>query len=141
MPRGTAWANLTQYSDFAFNSSNKLVLVPVGKQWRLVSVYVTFISSATAGNRQLDLLLLDASGNLMGKYIAGAVQAASVTRLYSFAVGHPQDTAFTNTLMLRAIGSEVILSAGFGLRVWDSTAVDAAADDMSVTVLVDERSN
>ena len=90
-----AVGNLTQVSDFADNSSNKLFTVPDGKQWHVRSVWVKLVSTSAAGNRQVDVLILDPLGNLAGQYKAGAVQIASRTQYFFFAPNHPQETAYT----------------------------------------------
>jgi hypothetical protein len=139
----SAVGNLVEVSDFSLNSSDKLLVVPALTQWHLRAIWVKLVSSGDVGNRQVDVLLLDTRGNLCGKYAAGAVQVASRTQYFSFAPGHPQETGYTpnltNGVMLRQLGSEIILTAGMAVRVYDSAAIAATADDLSLTLLVDER--
>lgn len=139
-----ALGNVTEVTEFAMNTSNKLLFVPAGKQWRLVSIFVKYVSTSTAGNRQVDIIVYDTAGNAMARYAAGAVQVASRTQYFHFAPSHPQETAFTpaatNGVMLRQISDSLWLTAGMAIRVWDSAAIAATADDLAVTVLVDERS-
>ena len=136
--RTTRFFNIVQVADATLNDSDKTLTVPANAQWRLASVYAQLITTATAGNRQVDILCTDASDNEIAKFVAGAVQAASLTRTYVFAPLHPQETAFTNTLMLRALAGDLVLPAGYKVRVFDSAAIDAAADDMTVRLLVEE---
>lgn len=137
--RTTPFSNVIQQSDATLNDSDKTLIVPAGKQWLVFNVYAKLVSTATVGNRQLDVLITDGSDNEMAKFVAGAGQAASLTRTYVFAPGHPQETAFTNGLMLRTLAGYLILPAGYKVRVFDSAAIDAAADDMTVRMLVEER--
>lgn len=138
MGRTTRWLNITQQADAAANDSDKTLTVPAGKSWGLRSIFAELVSTATGGNRQLDVLLTDPSDNVVAKCVAGAVQAASLTRDYVFAPQHPQEAAFTNGLMLRALAGDVVLPAGYKVRVYDSAAIDAAADDLTVRLLVEE---
>ena len=131
---------VSQQVDAAANDSDKTLTVPAGKAWRVSAIHVTLVTTATVGNRQVDILITDGSDNLLMKYQAGAVQAASLTRVYCFAPLHPQETGFTATIMLRALASELILPAGYKIRIYDSAAIDAAADDMTVRALVEEMS-
>jgi hypothetical protein len=130
--------NIVQYGDATADDSDKTYVVPAGKAWLLRSVYAQLVSTATVGNRQLDILLTDGSDNALARYKAGAVQAASLTREYVFAPQHPQETGFTGTTMLRALGEGLILPAGYKVRVFDSAAIAAAADDLTVRILVEE---
>jgi hypothetical protein len=129
---------MVQQADAAANDSDKTFTVPAGKAWRLASVYAQLVSTATVGNRQLDVLITDGSDNPVARYKAGAVQAASLTREYIFAPQHPQETGFTGTTMLRALGEALVLPAGYKVRVFDSAAIDAAADDLTARLLVEE---
>lgn len=135
----TRFFRISQQADTALNDSDKTLTVPAGKQWVIQAAYAKLISTATVGNRQLDVLFTDASDNTLAKFQAGAVQAASLTREYIFAPTHPQETTFTNGVMLRALGQWFTLPAGFKVRVFDSAAIDATADDLTVRLLVEEQ--
>ena len=136
--RTTPFPNVIQKSDATLDNSDKTLTVGAAKQWGLRSVYAKLISTATVGNRQLDVLLTDGSNNSIAKFVAGAVQAASLTREYLFAPQLPQETAFTGGLMLRALAGDIVLPAGYKVRVLDSAAIDAAADDLTIRLLVEE---
>ena len=136
----TGIESIVQSADAALNNSNKTVTVPANKQWFVKSIYAKLISTATVGNRQLDVNITDDSDNVLLKYKAGAVQAASLTEEYVFAPSHPQETGFTANVMLRALGENIVLPAGYKIRIYDSAAIDAAADDLTIRILVDERS-
>jgi len=137
--RNTPWANIVLQSDTGANDSDKTLTVSTGKQWQIHSVYALLASTATEGNRQLDILITDASDNPIMKAVAGAVQPASQTYTYVFAVDNPQETGFTGDLMYRALPGQLILPAGYKVRVYDSAAVAAAADDLTLRLLVEER--
>lgn len=141
MPRNTTWENLVLQADALLNDSDKTLTVPAGKQWWVKSVYAQLITTASAGNRQLDVLCTTDLDAEIAKFVAGAVQAASLTRTYVFAPQHPQETVFTGGLMLRALAGDLVLPAGYKIRIFDSAAIDAAADDLTVRVLVEERTD
>jgi len=136
--RTTPFPNIVLSADATLNDSDKTFTVPAGKAWRLQSLYAQLVATATVGNRQLDVLLTDPSNNELSKLQAGAVITAGQTRTVVFAEHNPQETAFTNALMFRALPSGFILPAGYKIRVFDSAAIDAAADDLTVRMLLEE---
>jgi hypothetical protein len=78
------------------------------------------------------LTLTDASGGLMGYYSAGAVQAASLARNYMFMQGVARETSFVDSVIQVSIPVDCWLPPGATVRFWDSAAIDAAADDLTV---------
>ena len=122
--------------DSTANDSDKSWVVPNNEQWKLNSVFVTLATTATAGNRVLTIEVQDELSNVIFALAAGAVQAASGTVKYSFAIGAPRETTAVNGYLLVNCPRDLWLSAGYTLRVYDSAAVDAAADDMTVSFQV-----
>ncbi len=121
------------------NDTDKALTVPTGKIYALVSVWVELTTTATVGNRQVTLRILDSSDDLVASIKAGAVQAASLTRFYLFAVGAADLLSFRDTQHLMTPMPPFVLPAGYKVQVWDSGEVDAAADDMVVQMMVLER--
>lgn len=139
MPRSTRYFNLVEQVDTALNDSDKTLTVTAAREWLVRYIYAKLISTATVGNRQLDILITDGSDVPLGKYRAGAVQAASLTREYIFAPGLPQDTSFDAAgVMYRTFPYGFVLPAGYKIRIFDSAAIDAAADDLTIRVMVEE---
>lgn len=136
--RTTLFLNLLQQADATLDDSDKTFVVPTRKQWHVRSIGVRLVTTATVGNRQLDVFITDDADNLLAKYVSGAVQAASLTRDYVFAPGQPNDTAFVNAAMVRALAAGLVLSAGYKVRVFDSAAIAPTADDMTVRILIEE---
>lgn len=137
--RNTRWLQASLQADVTANDSDKTLTVPAGKSWRVMSVYVRLVTTATVGNRQIEVKATDGSDAELLTVRAGAVQAASATRFYNFATGVPDLTAFRDTDALsNPLPRDLILPAGFKLRVRDKAGIDAAADDMDVRVLVEE---
>lgn len=99
-------------------------------------VQLTYVSTATAGNRQVELRVKDAAGNVLYSVSAGAVQAASLTRQYLFMKGVAREAAFVATHITCPM-PEPIVPPGGTLQIIDTAAIDAAADDLTVVYNVD----
>lgn len=134
-----SWRVSTQ-ADAANDDSDKTFTVPADTEWQVLSIYVTLTTTATAGNRQMAVRFLDASNNIIGGVRAGAVQAASLTRIYQFAPGIPQDIAFRDTDYLGVSMMPMVLAPGQKIQVLDKAAIAVAADDMVVRIQVASRS-
>ena len=126
-------------SDTTPNDSNKTFTVPASTEWEIQHIYVKLTSTGTVGNRQIELLILDNAAVLIGKFVAGVVQAASLARYYMFGFGLADLTAFRDTDVIQNPIPRLVLRPGYQIRVWDNKAVDAAADDMDVQILCRER--
>jgi hypothetical protein len=83
--------------------------------------------------------VLDDAAKLAFKSIAGAVQAESLTREYHIAPNQSRETGFINGHILIPIPPELILLPGWSIRVYDSIAVDPTADDLTVSLTIDDR--
>lgn len=132
------WAPSLQ-SDETVDDSDKSFTVPASTRWRIQSIWVELISSADAGNRQLGIEIQDSASDVVLQVRAGIVQAASITRYYLFAPHVTELTAFRDTDQLTTIFPELELPAGYVVRVWDTDAIAAAADDMVVQMMVKVR--
>lgn len=122
------------------DDSDNTWTVPANTEYQILSVYVSLVTTATVGNRQMAVQALDSSNNILIGARAGAVQAASLTRVYNFAPGLPTDVAFRDTDYLAVSMPPIFLAAGQKLRVWDKAAIAAAADDMTVRIQIASRS-
>ncbi len=120
------------------NDSDKSFVVPASTERLIYSVRVSLATTATAGNRQLCIEMQDDAGNVLARAFAGATQAASLTREYLFSLGAADMGAFVSDAISNALPA-LKLAAGWALRVYDKSAVDAAADDMHLYVSGDER--
>jgi hypothetical protein len=101
--------------------------------WHLNSLLVTLVTDATVGNRQIVVEARDAAGTVLGRISAGTTQAASLTRNYMFIQGTFRETAFINTDIQVPIPQDSYLLPGGNLHVYDSAAISAAGDDMTVS--------
>ena len=118
--------------DATLNDSDKTFTVPDGEMWRLLYANATFVTTATVGNRQIRMEVSDPSGSPMGYISSGAVQAASLTRHYGFMQGIYRETSFIDGMIQIPIPLDLYLPAGATIRFYDSAAVDAAADDLTI---------
>lgn len=126
-------------SDEGLNDSDKSFTVPASTRWCVKWIWVELISTGTVGNRQITIEIQDSAADVIAIVKAGIVQAASITRYYLFAPNVTELTAFRDTSYLSTIMPEWILPAGYIVRVYDSAAVDAAADDMVCQVMIESR--
>jgi hypothetical protein len=132
--------NPSLQAEEALNDSDKTFTVPAGTEWEILTIYVELATTATVGNRQLAIRFTDGSDDIIGQIRAGAVQAASLTRIYQFGVGLPDLTAFRDTDFLSTpLPDGLVLPAGYKVRILDKAAIDAAADDMDVQMMVRAR--
>ncbi len=122
----------SQY-DATANDSDKSFTVPGNEMWRLNFATVILATTAAAGNRVLTLTVTDPSGNVIATSVAGAVQAASGTVTYEFCDGLARETSVVNASLRCGIPAELWLEPGAVLRIYDSAAIAADADDMTVS--------
>jgi hypothetical protein len=119
--------------DDTANDSDKSWVVPSKRTWKINWLHVILVTTATAGNRQVTVEIQDADSNVLMHLVAGTVQAASLTRHYGYLQGIYRETSFVGDELQVPIPQDLYLAPGYTLRVYDSAAVDAAADDMTVS--------
>jgi len=119
--------------DAGLNDSDKIFAVPVGKQWDIHGVYVSLATTATAGNRQMEITI-DDSANTVWQFDAGAVQAANLTYKYLFAPSLPV-SALVGTTLTGPLPQPLRIRDFWRVRLRDRLAIDAAADDMTVVIV------
>jgi hypothetical protein len=119
--------------DATANDSDKSWTVPNNEMWKINFAHVILVSTATVGNRQMTLQIVDENSNMIIDMTAGTVQAASLTRHYLFIQGIYRETAFVNGELQIPIALDLYLKPGWSIRFLDEAAVAAAADDMTVS--------
>jgi len=133
------WEIDSQY-DGNLNDSDKLFTVPASQEWHLWTIFIDFTSSATANDRQLQILIQNAQARTVKDIRPNVVQAASLQRYYNFGPSLANQLAFYDTNQIQTpIPPTLFLKGGYTIRVWDNNAVDAAADDMLVTLAYGKR--
>ncbi len=128
-----------QIFDDAANDSDKSFVVPAGRRYLIHYGQVTLVTTITAGARQVALEVQDDLANIVFRSLAGATQAVSLTREYHFAPNPVREAAFINGQIMVPIPPTLILLPGWTLRIYDTAAIDAAADDMTVSLLIEDR--
>ena len=127
-------------SDVSADDSDKTFTVPASTLWEIQSIAVNLVTTVVAGARQMTIEVQDGSANVLLTVKAGATQIASLTYDYSFASGLNDLTAVRDTSFLHTpFAQGLILLPSYVVRVYDSAAIDAAADDMEVFMMVKER--
>lgn len=129
-------------SDAAADLSNKVFTVPAGKTWEVMTALAQLVTTATVGNRYM-VFQWDDGTNILGSIAGTQVQAASLTRRYTWAPGVVDQASFRDIggavfTMMTPI-PRLVLPAGYRIRILDTFAIDAAADDMTVRILGWER--
>lgn len=130
--------NIRVISDISLNDSDKTITVPAGKQWKIHSIFVSYVATAVAGNRRLRIRISNDSNNDVWDLIALNVQIANTTEFYMFQAGGVSVTEDSAARHIIPIPKDTILPEDFRIRINDQNAVDAAADDMVIRILIDE---
>ena len=134
----STWRNSVRQLDVAANDSDKIITVPADTEWEILGIQVKLVSTGTVGNRRVEVVVRDGADAIMFTLVAGAVQAASATVLYSFGAGLPRETTVVGGALMSPLPQGLILAGGWDIRILDSAAVDAAADDMDIAVIYTE---
>ncbi len=122
------------------NDSDKTITVPANTQYRVLAINAEYASTATVGNRLLAVQFRDAADDPFLRINFTVTQAPSLTVFYQLFHNAPKETAVAETLLLHPLPNDLWLLPGFDIRIFDRNAIDTAADDMPVEILVDERS-
>jgi len=118
--------------DSAANDSDKTITVPAGKTWEIQALNITNVTSADVGNRQIVVIVTDGT-NTLCTLNAEATQAASLTEYYLYTPKY--GTAAEAPTGWHYIPLPVhTLPPGGTIRIYDSAAVAAGADDLTVVV-------
>ncbi len=126
--------------DEANDDSDKTFTVSASQAWQPISIWVELTTTSTVGNRQMCVEFQDADSDVIAQVVAGAVQAASLSYRYLFAIGAADLSTARDTTYLSTPLPPMILPPGYKIRVYDKAAVAAAADDMNVQMLYEHRS-
>lgn len=107
--------------------------MPAGHYSKVEWVHVQYTSSATAGNRQLRLDILNPSDVIRFDGHAGTTQAASLVRHYSFMRGIFRETSFADGELQIAIPQALYIPPGYKIKIHDSANV-SASDSMIINM-------
>jgi len=130
-------ARIIQFEDTALNNSSKVVTVPAGKKWKIFYMFVSLITTATAGSRQLRLQVRDQNNNELMRQLALNVQIASTTEFYNF--GQFADIVETIAGVHNIpIPVNFILIENFDMVIEDVNAIAGGADDLAIRIMIEE---
>ena len=86
-------------------------------------VHVEYTSSATAGNREVALEVLDESDNVVLSCNSAATQAASLVNHHEFFPGTYREPAFALNAIQTPIPKDLVIPANHKLRVRDTAGI------------------
>ena len=118
--------------DVAEDDSDKVITVPDGENWELLGIYVKLTTTATVGDRQLEIQVITPTGILL-RLVFEETQAASLTKRYAAALGLVSEVHVVGEMIFVRLPL-FHLRSGDTIRVFDSADVDATADDMEVQI-------
>lgn len=124
-------------SDTTLADSNKTLTVPANRMWHILGLRAELTSTASAGNRQLNVHLLDTDAAIIQEFRAGLVQAASATYYYTFAPGMDDKTAVRDSDWLSTpIPPTLVLTQGQAVKVLDNSSIAADSDTLILRLSV-----
>lgn len=130
-------------ADRTANDSDKTYTVSTGKVVDVRRIYGEISCSASAGNRILGIQIGDGTNPVSGVLKTSAIAANQKGNVMAFDSGYQTvatgqyaplldlSTGSANTYLM--LGT-MWLPAGYTIRIWDTAAIDAAADDL-VTII------
>ena len=121
----------TASSDPAANTEHS-VTVTTGQIWEITSLNFSLVSDANVANRRV-VVTFDDGTTVFAKASAGAVQVASTTINYTFAVGSQSQAALVGTDLQVALPSGLFLPGGY--RIKTVTANLQATDNYGVMTI------
>jgi len=124
--------------DAALNDSDKTFTVPATKIWHLLLVGYTFTATATVGNRSVTIRIRDDADATLFETRQSTNHTASEVRTGTAFTGFGSVPGILSVIEYAPLPSQLFLPAGFDIRVFDSNAIDAAADDLDVQIMVME---
>jgi hypothetical protein len=124
---------ITLTQDTNTDDSDKIFTVPENYEWQILWIWVEYTSSGTAGARQLEIQIQDASSNTIAQFQAGVTQNEGLTYKYLFGIGVPDLTTMRDTdNVTTPLPAATFLSEGQKIRIWDNNTLDPTADDMII---------
>jgi len=118
---------------------SRIIGVPNEREWHILNIWVEYTSDATQGDRIVTVEIRDTADNIVGQIRAGAVQAASLDRVYNFGPSCNDLDAFRDTdWLMTPIPPTWIIPAGYDVHVYDQNAV-AAGDATTVRIHIAHR--
>lgn len=127
--------------DSTANDQDKTFTVKVGRTWKLMYGLITYVATATVGNRLIEVIVKNAAAETLFKTYAGFAVTASQTINFRLVTGTPTDTsADSNSFADIHIPDSLIMAGGWTIQFIDNSGTDAA-DDMTVGLVYSEQYN
>lgn len=123
-------------ADENLNDSDKVFSVPTNKKWMVLWIHVEFTTTATLTNRLLTLRIRDDGNDAIYQVEGLNEQAPSATEVYIFLPGIGEPTEGKATRHFLPLPALCLLPHLYSIHILDVNAVDAAADDMIVQMMV-----
>jgi len=125
-------------SDNALNDSDKTITVPAGKQWEVLYGQVQLVTTATVGDRRIQYTVQTSGGNeIVYTQQALNVQIASTNERYNFGTfSDVLESVPTRHNLPLPVG--FVMLETFELRILDVNIVAAAADDLTINLVIKE---
>ena len=125
--------------DETLADADKIITVTAGKTWLVTSIYVAFTSTATVGNRRIQIQFRDSASTLINLWGGGFVtQPASLTRWHSFTsgTGGPREQVFStnNGDYVESLPTPFYWTDTEDMRFIDANGIDPVADDMKIYI-------
>jgi len=132
--------NIQIKTEDTLNDNDISLYVPAGKKWFLQHGTLKYTSDATVGNRDLQLLIYDGSGDEV--FTCVGVNAVSANKTYFAQMIQGAAVAFAVAGLGRRemfpIPKDLVLLEGWRIRFMDVSTV-SATDDLSIKLIVDEQ--
>lgn len=127
--------------DFLPNISNKLFTVPTLKDWLIQSIQFETTTNATAGNRQFEVLYLDAGSNKLATSVAGLAQPPSTNYFYTYTLNGLDSIALRDSNKVSAVLPHMILTDTMKIRVYDNKGISpfGSGENIFISMTILER--
>lgn len=120
--------------------NDKVFNVPAGTEYQILWIYAELTTTATVGDRQIEIDIRDNNADVIGQVRPGVTQAASLTYNYMFAPSLADLTAIRDTdFLMTPFPPTVFLPAFYQIRIFDNNNVDVA-DTINVQMMIATRS-
>lgn len=127
--------------DATLNDSDKSFTVPTGKVWILNEIWADLVATATVGSRVFVIMITDGTNTIYRSVpitVTASQKGSEVISPYfanySSSIPTRQLDNTTNNAQVTMFVPLQPLKAGYVIRVYDSAAIDAAADDLTVVL-------
>lgn len=129
---------IIQVEDTALNSFNKIITVPPGKRWTIRSIFLVITTTATVGTRRTRIDYRDENDNVLMRLPTTVDVLANEVIEQSFIVSGENRANSLDGTVLTILPHDITLIEGWDINIIDTVAVDIAADDIIVRMIVEE---